>query len=245
MVQVAVVIPALNEAESLDWLLPQFPKSYRVVVVDNRSTDGTFDVATSRGASCIRCLDRGYGAAVQAGFAYLAKGRVPPDVVVVYDADGTSPLGEIKHMAQDVVGEGVDLVIGQRCFLASGAMPWHARMGNLLVTRLIWILTGYRYKDMGSLRALSWKGLVQMDLEDPTWGWNVEMQIKAACRGLKIKERDISYQRRRYGRSKISGSLLGSLRASSRMMYAIFFYRFSELGFWRAYPGKRRFLALF
>ena len=232
--QIAVIIPALNESENLKWLLPNLCPRYRVIVVDNGSDDGTAQVAKSLGARVLSESRRGYGIAVQKGMKDLqgadAAGETPPKAVVVFDADGTSPWEDIGRVSKLVLDGHADLVIGQRMNRDPGAMPTHARFGNWLAVTFIQMFAGYRFLEMGSLRAIGWRALLQLEMEDPTWGWNVEMQVKSAMRGLRIIEIPIEYRCRVHGLSKISGSLVGSLRAGAKIIYAIVKYSWTE---WR------------
>jgi glycosyltransferase involved in cell wall biosynthesis len=226
---VALIMPTLNESGNLEYLLPKLVPNYRVIVVDNGSTDDSATVARSRGAEVVPCPQRGYGNAVLAGLAYLssknAKRQSPmTDYVVVFDADGTSPVEYIPVLVRPLRQRHLDLVIGQRTSMERGAMPPHAKFGNWLQVFLIGFLTGIHYKDMGPLRAMRLSTFRHLKMRDKTWGWNVEMQLKAALTGLRIGEIDVHYLPRRSGKSKISGSLVGSLKAGSKILFAVGYY---------------------
>lgn len=252
--QIAVIIPALNEADNLRWLLPELVQRYRVIVVDNGSTDDTAQVARSLGAEVQHCPQRGYGRAVLAGMHHLGinkdsslsgthrltqgKSAQKPGhksldgqreakqvgIVVIFDGDGTSPWSEIDTICAPILSGDKDMVIAQRQLCDRGAMPHHARMGNSLTVWLIRLFTGYDYSDMGPLRAVKADKLSFLQMEDQTWGWNVEMQMKAAALGLRIAEVPIRYAGRRFGRSKISGSWYMSIRAGVKILWACGYY---------------------
>lgn len=226
-----LIIPALNEAENLAWILPPLVKTYNAIVVDNGSTDETSHMARHLGAHVVNCPERGYGNAVQAGLLFLRstiqetlKDQV---IVVVFDADGTSPIKYIEPIVAPVQSGKKDFVLGQRTTRERFSMPPHARFGNWLATSLIAMVTGQRYTDMGPLRAIGLSQLLSLKMQDPTWGWNVEMQIKAAMLGLRTQEIDIEYQSRIHGQSKISGSVIGSIRAGVRILWSVFWYFFA------------------
>ena len=223
--RIAVVIPALNEEQSLPGVLRDIPDEVdRVVVVDNGSTDHTAEVAAQHGAHVVAASPRGYGTAVQAGMAYLQAD--PPDVLVILDADHADPPSAIPDLVELIEHDEADLVQSDRTTTAEpGALTFVQRFGNALATWLISLVGGYRYRDMGPFRAIRWSSLMQLDMEDPTWGWNVEMQLKALHHGLRVREIALPYRRRTKGQSKISGNLVGAARAGIRILYAVFRYR--------------------
>ncbi len=219
--RIAVVLPALDEAASLPSVLAAIPAFVdRVVVIDNDSTDGTGNVARSLGAEVVLARPRGYGTAVLAGMSHLAD--APPDVLVILDADLADAPGTMPVLLDPIVEGRRDLVLSDRSRTADpGALTAVQRFGNGLATRLIHITTGQRYRDMGPFRAVRWRSLMVLHMEDPTWGWNVEMQMKAAHQGLRIEEVPLPYRARARGRSKISGSLQGAARAGVRILRAV------------------------
>ncbi len=219
--RVAVVLPALDEAESLPLVLDALPAFVdRVVVADNDSTDGTGDVARARGAEVVLARPKGYGTAVQAGMAHLAAD--PPDVLVILDADLADVPEAMAALLYAIVEGRADLVQADRSRTAEpGALSLVQRFGNRLATGLIHLTTGHRYRDMGPFRAIRWTSLLALEMEDPSWGWNVEMQMKAVHHGLLIEEIGLPYRTRARGRSKISGSLQGATRAGVRILQAV------------------------
>ncbi len=222
--RVAVVIPALDEEESLPLVLRDLPPVWKVVVCDNGSRDRTADVARAAGAHVVHAPRRGYGSAVLAGIAHLRAD--PPDILVILDADHADH-GELLDRLVDPLVDGVkDLVIADRSRTAlPGALTLQQIAGNRLATSLMAMVSGHRYADMGPFRAIRWSSLESLGMEDPTWGWNVEMQLKAVRRGLRIAEIPLPYRPRAFGRSKISGSVRGTLRAGARILWAVRRYR--------------------
>jgi glycosyltransferase involved in cell wall biosynthesis len=222
--RVAVLIPALNEAASLPFVLADLPPVDRVVVVDNGSTDGTADAARAGGAEVVSEPRRGYGTAVLAGMAHLRSD--PPDVLVILDGDHADPAERLPDLVRPIAEGRADLVQTDRTGTAEpGALTWTQRHGNRLATTLVAGVTGHRFRDMGPFRAIRWDALERLGMVDPTFGWNVEMQMKAVRHGLRIVEVPLPYRKRARGRSKISGSLSGAIRAGARILWAVHHYR--------------------
>lgn len=221
---VCIVMPVLNEQDNLGWLLPRLKRSYPVLVVDNGSTDDSAAVCQRYDVPVIHQPERGYGAAIAKAAEYLHKERPDLPVMVVFDADGTSPMAAIPAVLAPVLAGDSDLVLGQRTNQQKGAMPWHARFGNALTTTLIGLSTGRYFVDLGPLRAIPVATLVDLGMTDRNFGWNVEMQMKAVHRGLRIHEVGVTYVRRRFGRSKISGSVVGSIRAAAKILYRVGYF---------------------
>ena len=222
---VDVVIPALDEALALPAVLDEMPRHLvrRIVVVDNGSIDGTGQVALSLGAELVCEERRGYGRACQAGLAHLAAD--PPEVVVFLDADHSDYPEDLALLLQPLINDAADLVCGSRVERAEeGALPPHVGWGNRLATGLIELLFDRAFRDLGPFRALRWEALEALEIRDPTFGWNVEMQVKALQRGLRVAEVSVRYRKRR-GRSKISGTLNGTLRAGALILWTIFALR--------------------
>lgn len=220
--RVAGVIPALNEAASIGEVLRQIPKDRveRVVVADNGSTDVTAQVAARGGAIVVSEPRRGYGQACLAALDYLRQNE-PPDVVLFLDAD-LSDFPEEAHLLLDKITEGYDLVIGSRVRLArKDALLPQARFGNWLSTRLVRLFYGERFTDLGPFRAIRWEALERIAMADTNFGWTVEMQVKAARRGLVSVEIPVRYRRRFAGQSKVSGTLVGGAKAGAKILWTI------------------------
>ncbi len=192
------------------------------VVVDNGSTDDTAEVAQKLGARVVYEPRRGYGSACLAGLAHCRD--APPDTVVFLDADFSDHPEEISTLLAPITEDRADLVIGDRTRLAEpGSLMPQQRFGNALATGLIALRTGHRYRDMGPFRAIRWSALQSLRMSDPSWGWNVEMQMRAVQNGLRVLEVPVRY-RPRIGQSKISGTLRGSIRAGGKILWAVWRY---------------------
>ena len=219
---VAVIIPACNEELSLPLVLEALPRQaiQRIIVVNNGSTDGTAPVAERHGAEVVNEPRRGYGRACQAGLAALR--AQPPDVVVFLDADYSDHPEELTDILAPLRRGQADLVIGAR--VASrrepGAIAPQALWGNHLVTGLLRWIWGASATDLGPFRAIRWTALEHLGLRDVSYGWNVEMQIRALRGGLRIVEVPVSY-RRRTGVSKISGTVSGTVRAGTKILWTV------------------------
>ena len=217
----AVVIPVFNERDSLPLVVRAIPRDRvdDIVVVDNGSTDDTPLVARGLPVRLFREDRRGYGSACLAGIAALAAS--PPDVVVFLDGDFSDHPEEMPALL-DAISAGADLVIGSRTRgrREPGALLPQARFGNALACFLIRVLYGHRYSDLGPFRAIRWNALQKLGMEDRTFGWTVEMQVKALRKSLRVAEVAVSY-RRRIGVSKITGTLSGTVRAGWKILWTI------------------------
>jgi len=226
--RIDVLIPALNEAESLPLVLRAIPgKSVRsIIVCDNGSTDATAEVASKAGAIVISASERGYGNACLAGIRYLTTllESEQPDIIVFLDADFSDYPEELDHVVAPIADEGMDLVIGSRMLgdLPAEAMTPVQRFGNWLAPLLIRHFYGTHFTDLGPFRAIRWKKLLDLNMQDRNYGWTVEMQIKAARYGLACTEVPVRYRPRAAGKSKVSGTLKGSFLAGIKIIGYIF-----------------------
>jgi glycosyltransferase involved in cell wall biosynthesis len=219
---VVVVIPALNEEASLPLVLAELPPVGAVIVVDNGSTDRTAEVARAGGAEVVSEPRRGYGSACQAGIRRAE--ALGCEILVILDADHSDYTEDLDLLTEPIRAGVADMVLGDRTRLAEpGALQPHQKLGNHLATFLIHRLTGHRYRDMGPLRAIRMSALLALEMEDLNYGWNVEMQMKAAYAGLRIQEVAVRY-RTRIGVSKISSTLRGSVRAGVKIIYSTWRY---------------------
>ena len=220
--QTDLIIPARNEEENLPALgraLAVLPPGLirRVVLADNGSSDRTAELAAAAGFTVVHEPRPGYGAACLAGLRALQS--EPPEAVAFLDADLADDPGQLARLIRPLAEGRADLVLGQRQALAEpGALDPHQRFGNRLTCLLLRVITGHAYGDLGPMRVIRWRSLQQLAMADQTWGWTVEMQYKAVRYGLRIVELDVPYRQRHAGRSKISGSILGSLRAGSKII---------------------------
>ena len=225
--KIAVVIPVFNEQEAIQNVLSDIPRRLDadVVVVDNGSTDRTVDLARQMGARIVHERRRGYGWACLAGIDALET----PDIVVFLDGDYSDHPDEMTLLVEPIVEGRADLVIGSRTLgtREAGALLPQARFGNWLATWLIRRLFGANFTDLGPFRALTYPALVKLSMQDKTFGWTVEMQVKAARMDFRFVEVPVSY-RRRIGVSKITGTIGGTIRAGWKILYTIFKYRFTE-----------------
>lgn len=219
--RITLIIPALNEEPALATVLDELPRSLfaQVIVVDNGSRDATAGVARARGVHVVSEPRRGYGRACLAGLAALDPAA---DIVVFMDADASDVPGEVTRLLEPLFRQEADLVIGSRLLgeAAPAALGWHQRWGNRLVVALIRLLFGVCYTDLGPFRAIHRARLAELGMRDLNFGWTAEMQVKAALRGLRVREVPVSY-RPRIGQSKISGTISGTLRAGTKILWTV------------------------
>jgi glycosyltransferase involved in cell wall biosynthesis len=227
MIKISVVIPTLNEARAIAEVVAGVPKDgvAQIIVVDNGSIDGTAERASAAGAQVIHEPRRGYGSACLAG-AEAARGS---DIIVFLDGDRSDDPGQLDLIAAPLIQKQADLTIGSRIGgeLERGAMPLHGRLGNRLIVLILRGLYGVRITDIGSFRAIRTQALFNLDMEQMTYGWPVEMVVKAARKGLRIKSIPIRY-RRRIGVSKVTGTLRGSFLAAYYMFLVPLKYLFKR-----------------
>ncbi|MFE2283002.1 glycosyltransferase family 2 protein [Streptomyces sp. NPDC059443] len=206
-VTVDVVLPCLNEAEALPWVLARIPAGWRALVVDNGSTDGSADLARSLGATVVEESRRGFGAACHAGLL-----AAEADVVCFCDCDASLDPGLLAGFVASVAAGETDLVLGRRRPQGRGAWPAHARAGNLALARLLRRRTGLRLRDLGPMRAARREGLLGLDLSDRRSGYPLQMVVRAADAGWRIREVDVPYLPRS-GKSKVTGTWRGTWQA--------------------------------
>jgi len=220
--RVVVIIPALNEAHAILRVLKDIPIGLvdEVVVVDNCSTDATAEIARAAGATVLHEPRRGYGSACLAGVSYaFDRGH---ELLVFLDADYSDHPEEMSRLVEEITLRGMDLVIGSRSLgvREPGALLAHARFGNWLATRLIRMVWGVHFTDLGPFRVITAQALRRLCMQDTNYGWTVEMQVKAVQHHMRIAEIPVSY-RRRIGVSKVTGSIVGSVRAGWKILYTI------------------------
>lgn len=223
---VDVIIPAYNEENSIDLVIKEIPKLVRdIVVVNNNSSDRTFKIAQNAGAIVVDEPIPGYGRACLKGMSTIGGNPIPPDMVVFLDADYSDYPEELSKVIDPIISGAADMVIGSRALgdREDGSMTFPQIFGNWLATRMIRAFYNHRYTDLGPFRAILWKSLLKLDMEDKTFGWTIEMQIKAVKNKLKIAEVPVNYKRR-IGISKISGTVKGTVMAGYKIIGAVFKY---------------------
>ena len=227
---VDVIIPAFNEELSIHKVLLDIPKDLvrEIVVVNNNSTDNTRKVAEEHGALVVDETSKGYGYACLKGIEYLNAKTEKPDIVVFLDADYSDYPDQINCLVDPIKLKEKDLVIGSRVLgiAEKNSLTIQQRFGNWLATRLIHLFYGFRYTDLGPFRAIDFNKLLDLEMNDTTYGWTVEMQLKAIKNKLRIMEVPVNY-RKRIGVSKISGTIKGTLLAGYKILSTIFKYSFS------------------
>ncbi len=217
--KIAVVIPALDEEQAIGRVIADIPDFVdEIMVVDNGSCDATAAVARAAGARVVSEPERGYGAACLAGIAALNA----PDIIVFLDGDYSDDPAQMAALVEPILRAEADLVIGSRTLGTAepGSLATHQRFGNWLACSLIRIIWGVTYTDLGPFRAVGRRALEQLAMSERTFGWTVEMQIKSAAVGLRIKEIPVNY-RPRIGKSKITGTLRGSFYAGTSILILI------------------------
>lgn len=220
---VDAVIPALDEAANIARVVESLgPYGLRrIVVADNGSRDGTGAVARAAGAEVVHEPQRGYGAACLAGIARL---RIePPGAVLFLDGDGADDVRMVPALLAPLRAGEADLVIGSRTLGQAdpGAITPVQRFGNVLSSTLVSAFFKVRFTDLGPFRAITWPGLTLLEMADRDFGWTVEMQAKAARRGLRCVEVPVDARARTAGQSKVSGTIKGSVKAGVKILYTI------------------------
>ena len=221
--RISVIIPAFNEESSIGLVLSALPKEilHEIIVVDNGSTDATARVARESGARVVEEKRKGYGSACLKGIEELNQ----PDIVVFLDGDFSDFPEEITRLVEPIASGQMDFVLGSRMILAESraALLPQARYGNWLAVFLMRLFFGVRYTDLGPFRAIRYESLKKIGMQDTNFGWTVEMQIKAVQQKLRTLEIPVHY-RERVGVSKITGTVSGTFKAGTKIIYTIFKY---------------------
>ncbi|WP_028933853.1 glycosyltransferase family 2 protein [Pseudonocardia spinosispora] len=211
MITADVVLPCLNEREALPGVLRRLPAGYRAIVVDNGSTDDTARVAADAGAMVVHEPRKGYGSAVHAGLE-----AATATYVCVLDADGSLPPEVLPVMVARVAEGGAEMAVGRRMPTGAGAWPWHARAGNVAIAALL-RHRGVPVHDIAPVRAARRADLLALDVRDRASGYPLELLLRAAAAGWRLHELEVPYRPRTGGRSKVSGSLRGTVQAAANM----------------------------
>jgi glycosyltransferase involved in cell wall biosynthesis len=224
---IAVIIPAFNEEQSIGKVINAISTQLvqRIIVVNNGSTDNTIEVAEGAGAIVLTENRKGYGWACLAGIDFLRND--PPEIVVFLDGDFSDFPEEIPVVIQPILKEEMDMVIGSRVLgkREKGSLMPQQIAGNWLATRLIKLFHGASFTDLGPFRAVKFDKLLALEMSDKTYGWTIEMQLKAAKKKYRFCEVPVNYKKR-IGVSKVSGTIKGTLLAGIKIIFAVFKYRF-------------------
>lgn len=224
---IIVIIPAYNEEDAIGQVIAEIPKEWvrEIVVADNRSTDQTAARAEKAGATVVYEPLPAYGRACLRGMTYVKSLPVPPDIIVFVDGDHSDYPEQLPELIKPILEEDYDMVIGSRALgqRERGSMTPQQIFGNWLATLLMRWLYDVSYTDLGPFRAIKWDKLLALDMQDTTYGWTVEMQLKAAKQRMKTTEVPVRY-RKRIGFSKISGTVKGVILAGYKIITTIFKY---------------------
>jgi glycosyltransferase involved in cell wall biosynthesis len=222
MNRVVAIIPTLNEAETIGAVIASLPREVvdEIIVADSSSSDGTAAIARSAGARVVTLKERGYGRACAAGVAAAGEGC---DIVLFLDGDGADRADLAGMLVAPIRAGTQDFVIGSRVRgeREAGSMSWHQVLAGRLAGWVIFLLYGVRYSDMCAFRAIDREALARLRMREVSYGWNIEMQMRAVRAGLRILELPVPYRRRAGGSSKVAGSFRGSLRAAWRILLTI------------------------
>lgn len=220
-----VIIPAYNEEQSIGKVIEEIPGELvrDIIVCNNNSSDNTGQVAKNMGATVVNASVKGYGTACLQGIDYINSKEIKPDIVVFLDGDYSDYPEEMPLLFNPIIEKGMDLVIGSRALgnLEPGSMTPQQIFGNWLATSLIKLFYKYEFTDLGPFRAIKYDSLMALNMEDPNFGWTVEMQVKAAKNKFKCIEIPVRY-RRRIGKSKVSGTIKGTILAGHKILWTIF-----------------------
>ena len=227
---IKVIIPAYNEENSIGKVIAEIPDVVsEIIVVNNNSNDATAKVAAKAGATVLEELNKGYGFACLRGLRYVEAFETPPDIIVFLDGDYSDYPEKLTEIIAPIIDNDIDFVIGARAkyLQEKGAMTIPQKFGNWLATFLMRILFKAKFTDLGPFRAIKYSKLVSLQMQDKTYGWTIEMQLKALRNKLTYEEVLVPYKKR-IGVSKISGTLSGAVLAGVKILGWIFKYSFSK-----------------
>ncbi len=226
--QIKVIIPAINEEDSIPKVIAEIPNIVsEIIVINNNSTDSTAKVAKKAGATVLHENNKGYGYACLKGLEYIATQKTPTDIVVFLDGDYSDYPQEMVNILDPILKKNTDFVVGARVseYREKGSMTFPQRFGNWLATFLMRILFKSTFTDLGPFRAIKYDKLVLLNMEDKTYGWTVEMQLKVLRHKLTYTEIPVHYKKR-IGVSKVSGTIKGAIFAGIKILSWIFKYSF-------------------
>lgn len=228
MTHIKVIIPAYNEADSISHVINDIPSNVNeVIVVSNNSTDDTEFNAKKAGATVLTETNKGYGYACLKGMQYISEQNKKPDIIVFLDGDYSDYPEELNKIVAPIINDNIDFVIGARDkkLREKGSMTVPQIFGNWLATTIMKLLFNAKFTDLGPFRAIKYNKLIALNMEDKTYGWTVEMQLKALKQNLTYTEIPVNY-RNRIGVSKVSGTLKGAIFAGIKILSWIFKYSF-------------------
>ena len=230
MTNIKVIIPAYNEANSIALVIKDIPNIVNeIIVVDNNSTDNTSNVAKKAGATVLSQPLMGYGNACLKGMEYVANQTIKPEIIVFLDGDYSDYPEELTKIVKPIIEDDIDFVIGSRVkeLREEGAMMPQQIFGNWLATSLMRLFFGAKFTDLGPFRAIKYQKLLDLKMQDPTYGWTVEMQLKSERQCLSYIEVPVHYKKR-IGVSKVSGTIKGTIFAGAKILGWIFKYSFKK-----------------
>ncbi|QOD60378.1 glycosyltransferase family 2 protein [Polaribacter haliotis] len=225
---IKVIIPAYNEQDSIGNVIKDIPKNVQeVIVISNNSTDNTEENAYKAGATVLSETRKGYGYACLKGMEYIADQEIKPDIVVFLDGDYSDYPEQLTEIIYPIINKNIDFVIGARVkrLRENGSMTPQQVFGNWLATFLMKLFFGAKFTDLGPFRAIKYDKLLALKMEDKTYGWTVEMQLKVLKQKMSYEEIPVKY-RNRIGVSKVSGTVKGSIMAGVKILGWIFKYSF-------------------
>ena len=225
---IKVIIPAYNEQDSIAHVINDIPKIVdEVIVISNNSTDKTELNAKNAGATVLTETKKGYGYACLKGLDYISKQKTKPDIIVFLDGDYSDYPEQLREIVDPIINKDIDFVVGARVekLRESGSMTPQQVFGNWLATFLMKLFFGAKFSDLGPFRAIKYDKLLALEMEDKTYGWTVEMQLKVLKQKMTYKEIPVKY-RNRIGVSKVSGTVKGTIFAGIKILSWIFKYSF-------------------
>ncbi|WP_299218051.1 glycosyltransferase family 2 protein [uncultured Aquimarina sp.] len=226
---IKVIIPAYNEEDSVGHVINEIPNQVsEIIVVSNNSTDNTEAVAKQAGAVVLREERMGYGYACLKGLEYVASQKITPEIIVFLDGDYSDYPEELTKIIEPIINQDIDMVIGARDkkLRESGSMTVPQIFGNWLATSLMKLFFGAKFTDLGPFRAIKYNKLLELNMEDKTYGWTIEMQLKAIKKQFTYIEVPVRYKKR-IGVSKVSGTIKGAIFAGVKILSWIFKYSFA------------------
>ncbi|OAD91521.1 glycosyl hydrolase [Aequorivita soesokkakensis] len=227
---IKVIIPAYNEEGSIGKVIAEIPEMVsEIIVVDNNSSDATAKVAKNAGATVLFQPNAGYGNACLKGMEYISEEKIKPDILVFLDGDYSDYPSEMLKIIAPIIEKNVDFVVGARVrsLRENGSMTFPQRFGNKLATKLMRLFFNSTFTDLGPFRAIKYEKLLQLNMQDKTYGWTVEMQLKVLKKKFTYVEVPVKY-RNRIGVSKVSGTVKGTIFAGIKILTWIFKYSFKK-----------------